>query len=138
MEKNNKNEENKVSFKGLAICLGIVVVFVGLVIISSNMSTTSNIQSNKTNSSVSNSTNNGSSSNSSNYKSNSSSSSSHKSNSSSSGSSSSNSSTKKSGGCTYKYSNGSKCGKTVGSHSPLCDYHFNQLDSTYKSLTGGY
>lgn len=51
---------------------------------------------------------------------------------------SSGSSTKKSGGCGYKYSDGSTCGRAVGSHAPLCDYHFKELDSTYKSLTGGY
>lgn len=46
----------------------------------------------------------------------------------------SNSSTSR--GCQYKYSNGSICGKTVGTHSPLCDYHFYELDSTYKYFTG--
>lgn len=39
-------------------------------------------------------------------------------------------------GCGFKYSNGSTCGRAVGSHSPLCDYHFYQLDSTYKDLVG--
>lgn len=43
---------------------------------------------------------------------------------------------KTSKGCGFKYSNGSTCGRTVGSHSPLCDYHFYQLDSTYKDLVG--
>ena len=46
------------------------------------------------------------------------------------------SSYKSSKGCGYKYSNGSTCGASVGSHSPLCDYHFYQLDSTYKYYTG--
>ena len=43
---------------------------------------------------------------------------------------------KSSNGCGYKYSDGSTCGASVGSHSPLCDYHFNKLDSTYKYYTG--
>jgi hypothetical protein len=40
-----------------------------------------------------------------------------------------------SGGCGYKYSDGSTCGASIGSHSPLCDYHFNQLDDTYNSVS---
>ncbi len=48
-----------------------------------------------------------------------------------------------SSGCQYKYSNGTKCGRAVGSHAPLCDYHFKQLDDTYKYYSnwnnvGGY
>lgn len=43
---------------------------------------------------------------------------------------------KSSKGCRYKFSNGSTCGASVGSHSPLCDYHFHKLDSTYKYYTG--
>lgn len=39
-------------------------------------------------------------------------------------------------GCQFKYSNGAICGRAVGSHSPLCDYHFNQLNDTYNSLVG--
>lgn len=49
---------------------------------------------------------------------------------------SSSSGTKKSGRCGYKYPDGSICGRTVGSHSPLCDYHFYELYSTYKYFTG--
>lgn len=34
-------------------------------------------------------------------------------------------------GCQFKYPNGEICGLPVGSHSPLCDYHFKQLNDTY-------
>ena len=44
--------------------------------------------------------------------------------------------TSMSSGCQFKYSNGTKCGRAVGTHSPLCDYHFNQLNDTYNSLVG--
>ena len=37
-------------------------------------------------------------------------------------------------GCGYEYPDGSTCGASVGSHAPLCDYHFNQLDNTYNSV----
>lgn len=46
------------------------------------------------------------------------------------------STTNTSSGCQFKYSNGTICGRTVGTHSPLCDYHFNQLNDTYNSLVG--
>lgn len=40
------------------------------------------------------------------------------------------------GGCGYTYPDGSTCGASVGSHSPLCDYHFNQLNDTYNYVVG--
>lgn len=36
--------------------------------------------------------------------------------------------------CGFKYQDGSTCGDLVGSHDPLCDKHFNQLNDTYNSL----
>lgn len=53
------------------------------------------------------------------------------SNNNSSGSASSNSS-----GCGYKYSSGKVCGAKVGSHAPLCDKHFKELNNAYNALTG--
>lgn len=50
-------------------------------------------------------------------------------------SSSSTSTNSKSSGCGFKYSDGSTCGAPIGEHGSLCDTHFNQLDSTYKSYT---
>ena len=51
-----------------------------------------------------------------------------------SGSSSSSSSTKAT--CGYKYPDGSICGAKVGSHAPLCDKHFNELNSSYEYYFG--
>lgn len=45
-------------------------------------------------------------------------------------------SSKKSNGCEYKKSNGEICGAKVGSHAPLCDKHFKELDDVYNSLLG--
>ena len=55
---------------------------------------------------------------------------------SSSNSGSSSSSSTNSSGCGYKYSSGKVCGANVGSHAPLCDKHFKELNDTYNALTG--
>lgn len=62
---------------------------------------------------------------------------------SSSGSSSSSSkgnsssgSTSTSGGCKYKYIDGSVCGKPVKGDLDFCEYHWNELMDTYNSLIG--
>lgn len=55
---------------------------------------------------------------------------------SSSNSDSSSGSSTNSSGCGYKYSSGNVCGAKVGSHAPLCDQHFKELNDTYNDLTG--
>ncbi len=46
------------------------------------------------------------------------------------------SSTVKESGCGYKYGDGSICGAPTGSHAPLCDKHFKELNDTYNSIVG--
>lgn len=51
-------------------------------------------------------------------------------------SSSSGSSSYSSGGCQYKYLDGSICGAKTDSYDSLCDRHFNELNETYHSFVG--
>ena len=50
--------------------------------------------------------------------------------------SSSNKSSSSSQKCGYKYPDGSVCGATCGSHAPLCDKHFKELNDTYEEYAG--